>query len=62
MSFFRGVAESGEAERALSPVFLGEIYDNIEARPIEMLLEPAEGGEAKVDPEEEAGDPSAFGE
>lgn len=62
--FGRGVAESGEAERALSPAYLGEIYDNIEARPIEMLLETAEGGDAKdgANPEEEAGDPGAFGE
>lgn len=60
----RGVAESGEAERSLSPTFLGEIYDNIEARPIEMLLEPDSGAEAKdgANPEEEAGDPGAFGE
>lgn len=58
----RGVAEPGEAEQALSPAYLGVIYDNIEARPIEMLLE-TDGGDAitGTTPEEEA-DPSAFGE
>lgn len=30
--FGRGVAESGEAEQALSPAYLGVIYDNIEVR------------------------------
>lgn len=64
MFFFnRGVADSGEAERALSPAFLGDIYDNIEARPIEMLLEPEEGGDPKAGAgAEEEADPGAFGE
>lgn len=60
---FSGVAESGEAEQALSPAFLGSIYDNIESRPIQMLLETEEGdvGHTGANSEEEA-DPSAFGE
>ncbi|CAN0279752.1 unnamed protein product, partial [Ectocarpus fasciculatus] len=62
ISNLRGVAEPGEAEQALSPAYLGIIYDNIEARPIEMLLE-TDGGDAIPGTSlEEETDPSAFGE